>query len=117
MLIAYYVLCALLFVGALLHGYGSLIAYSKGSTARVWSLGSAAQAALLAALVAVIGPEASPEPVSVIALIGVVAWLITIIAFGRAISKLTDPRVIYHFVVSVLLAGILAAGLAGMPLA
>lgn len=91
-------LAALLLVGAGLHAWGSLLAFPARSPSRVWALGSAGFATLLAVLGWLVAGRDDPTLALVVA-IGCLGWVVTVAAFGRAIGTLTDPRVIYHLVV------------------
>ena len=99
-------LAVLLLVGAGLHAWGSTIAFKPRTSERAWSLGSAAFATFLAALAWQLAGRDDPALHWLVAG-GCVAWALTVGAFGRAIGKMTDPRVIYHLVV----AGALAAAM------
>lgn len=94
------ILAIILVIGGLLHGYGSLVAYEAGSTARVWSLGSAAFAIFLGALS--FHANRRPADRGLIGLVvgGLAAWLVTVVGFGLSIGNVGDPRVLYHLVVT-----------------
>lgn len=94
-----WIFASLLAIGGGLHAYGSMLAFPKGSPARVWALGSAIVPILLAALAAqpvVLGDWGLRLAVSA----GSLAWLVTVAGFGRTIRNILDPRVLYHLVVA-----------------
>ncbi len=92
------VLAVLLLVGALLHAWGSLAAFETKTPGRAWSLGAAGFAILLSALGWIVGGR-EDSVLSWLVALGCVGWVMTVGAFGRAISNLADPRVLYHLVV------------------
>lgn len=96
-------LSVLLLIGAGLHAWGSFVSFRPKTPERVWSLGAAGFAALLAALGWLLAGRNDPE-LSWIVAAGCLGWLVTVGAFGRAIGNIADPRVLYHLVVGMGLA-------------
>lgn len=94
------ILAIILLIGGLLHGYGSLLAYEAGSTARVWSLGSAAFAIFLGALCLHANRRPTDRGLIGLLIVGLAAWLMTVVGFGLSIGNVGDPRVLYHLVVT-----------------
>lgn len=97
-------LAALLFIGALLHGYGSFLAFPPASPELVWSVGSSGLAILLAALALLRSARADDRPLSLIIFLGLVAWMAIVACYGLVIGNPFDPRVLYHMVVALGLA-------------
>jgi hypothetical protein len=93
----------LLLVGALLHAWGSLVAFKPKTPERAWSLGAAG----LAVLLSVLGWVVAAREDAILAFIvagGCVFWAGTVVAFGRAIGNVADPRVLYHLAAGTALA-------------
>lgn len=103
MVIAELVLSFLLFIGALLHAYGSFLTFAWGSPELVWSLGSSGFAVLLALLCGLRARRQSDRALSVLAAIGCAGWTAIVLSFGISIGNPADPRVLYHVVVTLLL--------------
>jgi len=93
-------LAVILMIGGLLHGYGSFASYEAGSTALVWSLGSAAFAVFLGALAFHANRRPAERGFIAILIVGLAAWFVTVLGFGLAIGNVVDPRVLYHLVVA-----------------
>lgn len=86
------IIAIVLAIGGALHAYGSVLAFPKGSPGRIWALASAAFALFLA-LIAAQPAAAADAGLRWSVVVGAVAWGVTVLAFGRAIGKVTDPRV------------------------
>lgn len=93
-------LCVILMIGALLHAYGSFLAFDAGSPALVWSLGSGGFAVFLSVLAFYANGFSAPKGLLAIVAAGLAAWFAIVLAFGFAIHNPADPRVLYHLVVS-----------------
>jgi hypothetical protein len=93
-----------LLIGALLHGYGSVLAYKPGTPELVWSLGSSSFVILLSAL-GWISASSTEHALPVVTAAGALAWSALVLFYGRAIRNILDPRVLYHLVVAIALAG------------
>lgn len=114
MMIAEMAVAAILFVGALLHVYGSFVTFAWASPELVWSIGSSGLAMLLSALSVLRSRRPGDRALSAIVLCGCIGWAAIVFAFGLVIGNPADPRVLYHLVVSLALAafavrGVLAA--------
>lgn len=97
------VLAVLLLIGALLHAWGSLLAFPPNTPERAWSLGAGGLAILVSALGWIVASREDAVLAYSVAG-GCIAWMATVGAFGRAIGNLADPRVLYHLVVASALA-------------
>jgi hypothetical protein len=95
----------LLLVGAGLHVAGALRTYAIGSEALVWSLSGTLAAGLVAALNLVRAGRPHDHTLAWITLVGSLAWAGVAIAFGAAIGNLFDPRVLWHAITALVLAG------------
>ena len=96
---------ALLLIGACLHVVGAVRAYPLGSEALVWSLSGTLAAGLLAVLNLVRAGRPDDHTLAAITLVGSLAWVGIAIAFGVAIGNVVDPRVLWHAVAALVLAG------------
>jgi hypothetical protein len=103
------ILAAVLLIGALLHAWGSLSAFGPRTAGRAWSLGSAGFAAFLAAQAWLVADKGDAS-LFVLLAIGCAAWFAVVFAFGRAISNIGDPRVLYHLMAATALAAAAIAG-------
>ena len=113
MFIARLIFSAILFIGALLHGYGSFLAFPDRGPALVWSLGSSAFAIFLAAVCVLSAYRTDDRALAAICIGGCLAWVAVVIAYGMSIGNAADPRVLYHAVTGLALAGLALAGLFG----
>jgi hypothetical protein len=95
----------LLLVGAGLHVVGTLRTYAIGSEALVWSLSGTLAAGLVAVLNLVRAGRPEDHTLAWITLVGSLAWAGVAIAFGAAIGNLFDPRVLWHAITALVLAG------------
>lgn len=85
-----------LLVGAVLHAYGSAIAYPSGSSTLVWAWSGSLAAALVAALNLLRSTRPSDRPLALLAGAGALAWLAIAILFGLTIGNVFDFRVVWH---------------------
>jgi hypothetical protein len=96
---------ALLLIGACLHGIGALRAYPPGSDTLVWSLSGSLAAGLLAVLNLVRADRPADHVLAWITLVGSLCWVAIAVAFGAAIANVADPRVLWHAIAGLVLAG------------
>lgn len=111
MIIARLLFSAILFIGALLHGYGSFLAFPDNRPALVWSLGSSAFAIFLSAICVLCAYRLEDRALAAICIGGCLAWVAIVIAYGLSIGNAADPRVLYHAVTGLVLAGLAVAGM------
>jgi hypothetical protein len=95
----------LLLIGAILHSYGTFIGYAPGSEIFVWSLAGSLAAALIAVLNLLRSRRPADRPLAWICLVSSLCWVGVALAFGRAIGNIADPRVLWHAVAALVLAG------------
>jgi len=95
----------LLLIGACLHVFGALRAYPLGSEGLVWSLSGTLAAGLLAVLNLVRAGRPADHTLAWITLVGSLVWVAIAIAFGAAIGNVLDPRVLWHAIAALVLAG------------
>jgi hypothetical protein len=95
----------LLLIGACLHAVGAVRAYPLGSDVLVWSLSGTLAAGLLAVLNLVRAGRPDDHTLAAITLAGSLAWFGIAIAFGAAIGNVVDPRVLWHAIAALALAG------------
>lgn len=96
--------CALLLVGAALHGAGSFAAYPAGSEVLVWSLAASLAAALLAMLNFMRTARRDDWTLALVCAAGCICWLAVSMDFGTAIGHYGDLRVLWHAVCALALA-------------
>jgi hypothetical protein len=89
---------ALLLVGAALHAYGSLASYPLGSAALVWALSGSLAASMLAVLNLVRAGRPRDRTLAWITFVGCLCWAGIALAFGSAIGRVADPRVMWHLI-------------------
>lgn len=106
MFIARIVFSAILFVGALLHAYGSFLAFPQKGPALVWSVGASGFAVLLSGICLVAAWRPQDGPLAALSIAGCVGWVAVVGSFGVSIGNPVDPRVLYHAVTGVVLAGL-----------
>ncbi len=111
MMIAELIFSVILFIGALLHIYGSFLSFPAGSPELVWSVGSSGFAILLSVLAALRARRRTDRALSIIVGTGCIGWVAVVLAFGMAIGNPADPRVLYHVIVGVLLAAFAVRGI------
>jgi hypothetical protein len=95
----------LLVIGALLHAYGSLMFYGPSTVTLVWALSGSLAALLLAALNLMRVNRPADRTLAYVCFAGALAWCAIVLAFGVAMQHLLDPRVLYHAIVALVLAG------------
>jgi hypothetical protein len=95
----------LLLIGASLHAVGAVRAHPLGSDVLVWSLSGTLAAGLLAVLNLVRAGRPDDHTLAAITLVGSLAWVGIAVAFGAAIGSIVDPRVLWHAVTALVLAG------------
>ncbi|MET3612937.1 hypothetical protein ABID16_001242 [Rhizobium aquaticum] len=113
MFIAHLLFSAILFIGALLHGYGSFLAFPDNRPALVWSLGSSVFAIFLSAICVLCAYRTVDRALAAICVAGCLAWVAVVLAFGLSIGNAADPRVLYHVVTGLVLAGLALADMFG----
>ncbi|MEP9371792.1 hypothetical protein [Mesorhizobium sp. KR1-2] len=95
----------LLLIGAILHSYGTFIGYPLGSEVFVWSLAGSLAAGLIAVLNILRSRRPGDRALAWICLVSSLCWAGVALAFGRAIGNVVDPRVLWHAVAALVLAG------------
>ena len=95
----------LLLVGAVLHAYGSMSGYPIGSETQVWALSGSLAAALIAVLNLVRAGRSEDRTLAWISFSSSLCWLGIAIAFGAAMDNVADPRVLWHAISALALAG------------
>src|SRR5215831_17181231 len=92
----------LLLIGALLHGYGSYLAYPSLSSTLVWALSGSVAALLLAGINLRVN-RPNDRPLAWICLAGCLLWIGIVCAFAATLPNPIDPRPVYHLIVSLVL--------------
>jgi hypothetical protein len=95
----------LLFVGAALHAYGSLVGYPLGSEVLVWALSGTLSAGLIAVLNFVRANRPHDQTLAWITAGSSLCWAAVALGFGVAIGNPIDPRVLWHVLAALALAG------------
>jgi hypothetical protein len=95
----------LLLIGAMLHIYGSISSYPRGSEALVWALSGSLAAALIAVLNLVRVGRPEDRTLAWITFCGSLCWVAVAIAYGAAIGNVSDPRAVWHALSAFVLAG------------
>jgi len=103
----------LLVIGAALHAYGSLMFYGPQTVTLVWVLAGSLAALLLAALNLMRVNRPTDRTLAYVCFAGSLAWCAVALAFGVAQQNIVDPRVLYHAIVALALAGFSAPGALG----
>jgi peptidoglycan/LPS O-acetylase OafA/YrhL len=93
----------LLLIGALLHGYGSYLAYPSLSSTLVWALSGSVAALLLAGINLLRVNRPNDRPLAWICLAGCLLWIGIVCAFAATLPNPIDPRPVYHLIVSLVL--------------
>lgn len=96
----------LLLIGAILHSYDTITLLSAGSETQVWSHGAALAAALIAVLNLLCRNRDDDRALWLTTAVASLLWACVALGFGHAIGNIADPRVIWHAVCGVALAGI-----------
>jgi len=94
----------LLMIGALLHGYGSYLAYPSLSANLVWALSGSVAALLLAAVNLLRVNRPNDYVLAWISFAGCLLWIGIVGAFAATLPNPIDPRPLYHLVVTLILA-------------
>jgi uncharacterized protein YndB with AHSA1/START domain len=94
-----------LLIGAAGHTAGTLLLLTALSDIWIWSLGAALAAFLLGALNLLRAARPHDRTLALIATIGTALWASLAMVFGITIGNIWDPRVMTHFVASVVLVG------------
>lgn len=95
----------LLLLGGVAHTYGAYQAYVVQSHTFVWALSGSLAVMLLAVINLVRVERSDDRTLAWISFAGCACWIALAVAFGNATRDFLDPRVIYHVVVSLALAG------------
>ena len=90
------ILCALLGISALLHGFGSFAGYPLGSEVLVWSLAASGFCLSVVFLNVLRVLRGDDRAVTWGALVGTIAWLAVVLGFGGAEVGYLDFRVLIH---------------------
>lgn len=106
MFIARILFSATLFVGALLHAYGSFLAFPQKGPALVWSVGASGFAILLSAISILAAYRPADLPLAATALAGAIGWVIVVLCYGWSIGNVADPRVLYHAITGIVIAAL-----------
>jgi hypothetical protein len=101
----------LLVIGSALHAYGSLKLYAPQTVTLVWSLSATLAGLLLAAIHLMRVNRPQDRTLAYVGFAGALCWIAIAFAFGVAISAPMDPRILYHVVVALVLAGFSARGM------
>lgn len=100
----------LLVIGSVLHAYGSFKLYAPQTVTLVWSLSASFAGFLLAAINLMRVNRPGDRTLAYVAFAGSLCWCAIALAFGMAIDAPADPRVLYHVIVALVLAGFSAPG-------
>ena len=92
------IFAGLLLIGAILHAFGSVANYPKGSQIMVWALSGSLAAGLLAVLNLVRAGRPADHTLAWITFFGSLCWVAIAIGFGAAIGNVYDPRPLWHAV-------------------
>ena len=90
------IFAGLLLIGAILHAFGSIASYPKGSQIMVWALSGGLAAGLLAVLNLVRAGRPADRTLAWITFFGSLCWVAVAIGFGVAIGNIYDPRPLWH---------------------
>jgi hypothetical protein len=93
----------LLLIGAILHGYGSYLAYPYLSSNLVWALSGSVAALLLSAINLMRVNRPADRPLAWICLAGCLLWIGIVGAFAATLPSPIDPRALYHLIVTLIL--------------
>jgi hypothetical protein len=100
----------LLVIGAALHAYGSLTFYGPSTVTLVWALAGSLAAFLLAAINLMRVNRRHDRTLAWVSFVGALCWCAVALAFGVAIQRIADPRVLYHAIVALALAAFSVQG-------
>jgi peptidoglycan/LPS O-acetylase OafA/YrhL len=93
----------LLLIGALLHGYGSYLAYPSLSSNLIWALSGSVAALLLASINLLRVNRPDDRPLAWIGFAGCLLWIGIVGAFAATLPNPIDPRPLYHLIVTLVL--------------
>jgi hypothetical protein len=96
----------LLLIGALLHGYGSYLAYPSLSSNLIWAWSGSVAALLLAAINLLRVNRPDDRPLAWISLTGCLLWMGIVGGFAATLPNPLDPRPLYHLIVTLILAAL-----------
>ena len=96
----------LLVLGALLHAYGSYVAYPSLSANLVWAWSGSVAALLLAAINLLRVNRPTDGSLAWISFVGCILWIGIVAAFASTLPNPIDPRPLYHLVVTLVLAAL-----------
>lgn len=94
----------LLLIGAILHAFGSIASYPRGSQILVWALSGSLAAGLLAVLNLVRAGRPADHALGWITFFGCMCWVAVAIGFGMVIGNVYDPRPLWHATAALVLA-------------
>ena len=97
---------SLLAMGALLHGYGSYLAYPSLSANLVWALSGSVAALLLAAINLLRANRPNDLPLAWISFVGCLLWIGIVGGFAATLPNPIDLRPFYHLVATLILAAL-----------
>lgn len=92
-----------LLIGAAGHTAGTFLLVPSMSDLWVWSLGAALAAMLLGALNLMRAARPRDTTLALVTTSGTALWALIALLFGKSIENVWDPRVVMHFVTSVVL--------------
>jgi hypothetical protein len=98
------IFAGLLFLFALGHVAGSVLAYPFLSSELVWAISATVLAILLAVLNFVRAGRPGDHTLAWICAVGCIAWITLSLAFGASIGNMFDPRPDLHALVALVLA-------------
>ncbi len=107
----------LLLVGSMLHAYGSMSSYQFGTQELVWALAGSLAGGLTAAINLLRAARPEDTTLAWVAFVASIGWCAVAIGFGAAIGNLFDPRVLWHAISALALAGFSLRTLRGRRLA
>jgi len=103
----------LLLIGSALHSYGSISSYKLGTPELIWALSGSLAGGLTAAINLVRSGRSDDMPVAWISLVASSCWFLVAIGYGAAIGNVLDPRVLWHAICALALAGFSLRTVAG----
>ena len=95
---------ALLFIGSVLHAYGSIVGYKFGTPELVWALSGSLAGGLTAAINLIRTKRPEDKALAWLAAVASLLWCAVALGFGAAIGNIFDPRVLWHAICSAVLA-------------
>ena len=94
----------LLIVGSLLHAVGSVTGYRSTPVTLVWALSGSLAGLLLATLNLLRAGRPNDRTLAWASFSGCVGWVAVVLAFGKIIGNIFDPRVVTHVIITIVLA-------------